>query len=419
MKLSLIGEITLLGVLGTVLTNQPVARAAEPAPSSYSINQAVQLALERNPALASAEGAVEQSRGQRMVAGAYLNPSITGAAGRGSIRDPSTGVAIAERTITVEQPLEWTGKRAARQQVAEAGLASAYASLEEARLTVIADVKIAFYQLLLAQQDADLAKQNLNTVQEVANIVQAKVSTGEASRFEAIKATVEVQKARKEINRTENALVVARAKLDLLTGKALGPRFTIRGEFASVPSVVDQQALIARAVERHPVIRRQQKLIEQANAQVAYERAARIPNVSVQGQYHREAGDESVTAGLSVPIPIWYRRQGEIAMALGTQRRAESERTRAQNELEQAVTQHVQEVQTAQGQILVFEQGLLKQAKEALDIAQFSFRHGTANLLDVLDAQRVYRQTLLEHAQVRADLSIALAHLDRAIGELP
>jgi outer membrane protein, heavy metal efflux system len=37
-------------------------------------------------------------------------------------------------------------------------------------------------------------------------------------------------------------------------------------------------------------------------------------------------------------------------------------------------------------------------------------------LLDVLDAQRVYRQTLLEYAQTRADLSVALARLERAAG---
>lgn len=76
-------------------------------------------------------------------------------------------------------------------------------------------------------------------------------------------------------------------------------------------------------------------------------------------------------------------------------------------------------MQTAHVQIQVLEQGLLYQAKEALDIAQFSFRHGATSLLEVIDAQRVYRQTLLEYAQVRADHSIALARLERAVGGLP
>jgi cobalt-zinc-cadmium efflux system outer membrane protein len=160
-------------------------------------------------------------------------------------------------------------------------------------------------------------------------------------------------------------------------------------------------------------------VVEQAEFTIEQERASRMPNVAVIGQYHREAGDESVTAGLSVPLPIWYRRQGEIGTAMGMHRRAQAERDRFQQELEQTITQHFQEVRTAQEQMQVFEQGLLFQAKEAFDIAQFSFRHGATSLLEVIDAQRVNRQTLLEYAQARADHSIALARLERAVGGLP
>ena len=107
------------------------------------------------------------------------------------------------------------------------------------------------------------------------------------------------------------------------------------------------------------------------------------------------------------------------APAMGAYRKAQAERARVQQELEQTVTQHFQEVRTAQEQMKVFEEGLLYQAKEAYDIAQFSFRHGVASLLEVIDAQRVYRQTLFEYAQARAEHSIALARLERAVGGMP
>jgi cobalt-zinc-cadmium efflux system outer membrane protein len=385
----------------------------------FKLDDVIELALNRNPTLAAAEGAVEQSRGQRVLAGAYLNPSITGSAGPGAIRDPSTGVSITERTITVEQPLEWLGKRAARQRAADAGVAGALAGMEDTKVMVIAEVKGAFFQLLLAQQDAQLARENLKTVEDLVQLVTARVSTKEAPKFELVKATVELQKTRKELSRAENALLVARTKLNTVTGKALGDSYMIQGEFEPVRPGLDLPALMAQALDRHPAIRRQQKAVEQAEFTIEQERASRIPNVAVIGQYHREAGDESVTAGLSVPLPLWYRRQGEIGTAMGAHRRALAERARMQQELEQTITQHFQEVRTAQEQMQVFEQGLLYQAKEAYDIAQFSFRHGVASLLEVIDAQRVYRQTLLEYAQARADHSIALARLERAVGGLP
>jgi cobalt-zinc-cadmium efflux system outer membrane protein len=211
-------------------------------------------------------------------------------------------------------------------------------------------------------------------------------------------------------------LVVVRAKLDMVTAGMLGRQFSIQGDFESIQQGLDPEALTARAMEQHPTLRRLTKLVDQAEFNATLERESRIPNVTVQGNYHREAGDESITAGLSVPLPLWYRRQGEIETALGARHRAEAERLRAQNEITQAITQHAQDVRTANEQLQVFETGLLKQAEQTLRVARVSFQQGVASLLDVLDSQRVYRQTLLEYAQTRADLSIALARLERAVG---
>jgi cobalt-zinc-cadmium efflux system outer membrane protein len=402
--------------LGVQLLSLSTHAVASEPNSAYTLNAVIELALERNPIMAGAQGYVRQSRGQQIAAGAYPNPSISGTAGRGSIRDPSTGVTITERTVTVEQPLEWQGKRRARQQAADAGVAGASAAMEEARLNVIAEVKIAFYQLLFAQQDAELAIQNSTMVDEVLRTVKARVAAGEATPFETMKATVEVQKAKKEVARAQNALIVARTKLDMLTAGTLGTQFSIQGGFESFQQKLDPVALAARALEQHPALRRLTKLVEQAAFSAIVERESRIPNVTLQGSYHREAGDESVVAGLSVPIPLWYQRQGEIETALGARHRAEAERLRAQNEIAQAVTQQVQDVRTANEQLQVFESGLLKQAEQTLRVARVSFQQGAASLLDVLDSQRVYRQTLLEYTQTRADLSIALARLERAVG---
>ncbi len=404
--------VALYGMTGPA----PIVLSAEPGVSTYSLDEVLAVALKHSPTVAGAEGLVKQSHGQQITAGAYPNPSVSGTAGRGAIRDPSNGVRITERTVTVEQPLEWTGKRQARQDAANAGVAGAAAALEETRLGLSADVKVAFYSVLFAQRDTDLAAQNVSLVEEVLRTVKARVAAGEATSFDTMKAGVEVQKARKEVARAQNTLLVAKAKLNTLTAGSLGKQFSIQGDFLSPRQELDVEQLAAKAFEQHPALRRATKLVEQADHTVRYERESRMPNISVQGSYHREAGDESMTAGLSVPLPLWYRRQGEIETALGTKYRADAERLRAHIELEQAVTQHAQEVRTAQDQLLVFETGLLKQAEQTLTVARTSFRQGACSLLDVLDAQRVHRQTLLEYAQVRADLSIALVRLERALG---
>jgi cobalt-zinc-cadmium efflux system outer membrane protein len=141
-----------------------------------------------------------------------------------------------------------------------------------------------------------------------------------------------------------------------------------------------------------------------------------VPNVTLFGTYAREAGREGVVGGVSIPTPLWYRQQGHIATALGTQRKEEAELVRSRNELVRAINQHAREAETAQDQIIVYEEGLLKQAQEALRIAQLSFRQGASSLLDVLDAQRVQRQITVDYNLARFELSMALTRFERALG---
>jgi cobalt-zinc-cadmium efflux system outer membrane protein len=318
--------------------------------------------------------------------------------------------------VTVHQTVEWPGMRSARKDAAGAGLEGATVGLEVAKLNLIAEVKGLFYELLLAERTVDLLQQNFETVQEVARIVKARVRSGEGPQFESVKAEVEVLKAKQELTKAKNAVRVRLVGLDTLTAGGLGPRYKVQGDFRSLRDHLDPEQMAARDLSQHPILKRQGKLVEQAEITVSKERQSRMPNVTMFGGYAREAGREAVFGGLTVPTPIWYLQQGHIATALGSQRKEEAELLRARNDLARAINQHAREAETAQEQILVYEEGLLKQAQEALRIAQLSFRQGASSLLDVLDAQRVQRQITVDYNQARFELSLALTRFERAVG---
>jgi outer membrane protein, heavy metal efflux system len=383
---------------------------------TFDLDRIIDLALERNPAIASARSVIEQNEGRRTEAGAYPNPTIGAQTANAAIRDPSNGDRITEYGMTLHQTVEWPGMRAARKNAAEAGLSGATVGLDEVKLNLIAEVKGTFYELLLAERNVDLLQQNLETVQEVARIVKARVRSGEGPQFEAVKAEVEVLKAKQEMTKAKNVVRVKLVGLDTLTAGALGPRYKVQGDFRSLRDHLDPEQMVTRDLSQHPVLKRQGKLIEQAESTVTKERQARVPNVTLFGGYTREIGREAVLGGLSVPTPLWYRQQGHIATALGTQRKEEAELIRARNDLTRALNQHTREAETAQDLILVYEEGLLKQAQEALRIAQLSFRQGASSLLDVLDAQRVQRQITVDYNLARFELSLALTRYERAVG---
>jgi outer membrane protein, heavy metal efflux system len=406
--------VIVAGASGTLLLS--FAQAKEQMPT-FELDRIIDLALERNPAIAGARSVIEQNEGGQIQAGAYPNPTLSGGTGSGALRDPSTGgPRVTEYNLTLHQTVEWPGMRAARKDAAAAGLSGATVGLEEAKLNLIAEVKGLFYELLLAERTVDLLQQNLEIVQEVARIVKARVRSGEGPQFEAVKADVEVLKAKQEMTKAKNVVRVKLVGLDTLTAGALGPRYKVQGDFRSLRDRLDPEQMAARDLSQHPILKRQGKLVEQAEFAVAKERQSRVPNVTLYGGYARDAGREAMIAGASLPTPLWYRQQGHIATALGTQRKEEAELLRARNDLTRAINQHAREAETAQEQILVYEEGLLKQAQEALRIAQLSFRQGASSLLDVLDAQRVQRQITVDYNQARFELSLALTRFERAVG---
>lgn len=398
---------------------------AEPT-RSYDVQRVLELALERNPLMAGAQSAIDQNVGRRIAAGAYPNPTVSGNGGHGTLKDagvtainaiqvPATE-QLTEYNASVGQPLEWPAKREARKQAAEAGLTGATVGLVEARLNLSAEVKTAFYELLLAQKDLTLSKQNLDIVEDVRRIVTTRVRLGEAPQFELIKAEVEVLKANQVVTRIENRVRVNRVVLDTLTAGALGSDYAIEGDFHLFPGDLTFDSLLGRALAHHPTLQRLATSIEQADRNLEFERQSRVPNVTLNAAYWREIGREAFSAGLSVPTPLWYQQQGEIAGALGVKRREEAQLLRQRNVLVKEVNQYYKDAETTAHLIDVFQKGLLKQAQEALRIAQFSFRQGAASLLEVLDAQRVQQQILFDYTQARFDLSVALIRLERAVG---
>lgn len=411
-------------VLGGTAMISSFGFALERPSQAYTLDSILDLALTKNPAVSSAEGLMDQQRGLQTAAGAYPNPTVTGYLGYGEVRD--TGRAniresldrerLTEYNLTIGQPLEWPAMRTARQGVADAGFSTAHAGRSEARLNLTTQVKVAFYDLLLAQQEATLARQNMDIVDGVARMVKARVKSGEAPQFESIKAEVEVLKARQQLARADNAVRINRAVVDTLTGGALGSAYVIQGDFIGMSKEVQLDGLVVRMGTHHPAIQRLLKSVEQSDWKIEFERQSRMPSVTVNGSYWREIGREAVQGGLSLPLPLWYRRQGEIAASLGSKRHHEAELLRTRNELARAIFQHYQDAKTTAELIDVFDKGLLKQAQEALRLAQFSFQQGASSLLDVFDAQRVQRQIQMDYAQARYELSVSLARLERAVG---
>lgn len=409
-------SIVVVGLLWSV----PYAYGAEPqAPRArYDLAQLLSIALERNPSLAVGEANVGASRGRLLGAKAYPNPELTIGAGPGRALEgpPNRGT---EESVKFSQPFEWVFKRSARIRSAEHDVEAYEMERKDGVLRVTAAVTSAFYELLGAQRESALAVQTLTTVEQLASTARKRVDAGEAPKFERVKAEVELQRATKEVDRALSQITQARAALVAVVGEDLGVVFEVQGEFPERRADGKLENLLDAAMRQHPrLLAREQDRARRA-AKLDSVRASRVPDVSIFGSFDHEIDRESYRLGLSVPFPLWSQRQGEIAEAAATVRRAEAEVQQVRLELVKALTQAFEQYRIAYGQIELFRKGLLRQAEEAVDIARKSYQVGEISLLELLDAQRVAFQTTREFYQAQIALATALATLDRLTGGLP
>lgn len=393
--------------------------AAEEGGKRYSLEAILALAEQSNPSLAVFQANVEAARGTLTSARAYPNPEVMAELGTGKPLDSPNADTGREHRLEVSQSLEWPGKRASRRRAAEAQVGAARGSFDDFRLELRAQVKEAFAETVLAQHTAQVSTQNFATARSLVESAQLRVESGEAPALELIKARVELLNVIKESHRAGNRLAIANAALNSLLGGALEPGFELVEAPPRPAPSYELDQLLERALVRHPLIARQEQAVAAAGYTLSQERHARVPDLTVIGSTGEEIDKRSSSIGLALSIPLLSQRQGEIATARAAEARAHAELAQTRLELTKLVTQAYETYRIAADQVAIFESGLLRQADEALRIAQLSYQQGELDLLNLLDAQRVQRATLLQYYEAQFELQTAVARLERATGGLP
>lgn len=380
----------------------------------YTLNELINIAVEKNPSVAVFKANLAEARGVVISEAAYPNPELEIEGARGEALDGSESKD--EYSVSIAQPIEWPGKRSFRKKAAAAALEATQYDREAFMLELRHKVKAAFYKLLFNKDGAAISAENLKTVNELLETVRARVEAGESPGFELVKARVESLKTTKELRKAQKLVLTARTRLNSLLGNALPERFDIEGRFITPKEKYDREKLLNTILKNHPSIKRRKKDVESLGYTLERERRSVIPDWTVKGFFERELDKESYGVGLSVPLPLWYRRRGEIARASGELARARAELSGAAIELSRAVKEAYSKLEIALAETRVFEEGLLEQAGEALEIAEFSYREGESGLLDYLDAQRVHRETLLDYNRARFELSLSIAEIEKLAG---
>ena len=389
----------------------PLAPRTGPLPQALTLEQALDEALARSPTVVAAQADVEASRGRLRQAGFRPNPQLSVDVENFTGSGVYSGLNSVETTVTVNQQLDLFGRRSARVNAAQAALAAQEVRLAIARADLVQAVRTQFAGAAAARDRLRLAIDNAERARELARIADELVAAGREPPLRALR-------ARANFAQTEAALRAAEAA-DLTARRLLAGLFGVAGEVRAVTGPLAPVAL--GVIEPRATLEVRLAEAERLQAQTALrqEQVARRlnPSVGVGVRRLEQTSDTALVAGVSVPLPLFDRNQGNIAAASAAIRAAEARRDAALALATARIGNAQTNLAAARARVDALERAALPQATEALRLANLAYRAGRLTLLELLDAQQALAAAQGELIDARAALAEASATLVRAAAQ--
>lgn len=377
-----------------------------------TLNDAFNLALSANPELAVAKRESEATAGIQSQASARPNPTL-------SAQMQDTRSASRETTIQVNQEIELGNKRHARMAAADALQNKTEAELENKKAEIQANVYAAFYEVLAEQARLNLAKSSLDIANLALDAAHKRVKAGKSSPVEETKSQIAASSAKIELNLAASQLVNSRKRLAALWGNTLPVFEQAEGDLSHIsplPAIPTLSAIIDSA----PRIKIATLESQMREAMTTVERSKTVPNITVSAGVvnNQEVGANQALLGLSVPIPLFDRNQGNVQEALSRQYKADDELALLKNQMTLNLDSQCERFTAAIQNADMLRDEILPGARSAFDAATKGFTAGKFSFLDVLDAQRTLVQTQSQYLQSLLEAHQAMSEIKRILGDV-
>jgi outer membrane protein, heavy metal efflux system len=383
-----------------------------------TLEKAGAAAMLGNPRLQSVAWSIRAAEARHLQAGLRPNPELDvemeNIAGSGAF----SGTGNAETTVAVGQVVETGAKRNKRIEVAKLDSQLAGWDFEAQRLAILTEVTGAFVDALAAQEGLQVLDQEVTLAQKIMQTVEQRVAAGKDTPLQATQARVNLTRTRMKQKRLQQELATLYRVLAATWG-ATRVQFTqVRGSLdhiAPPPQITALESLITL----HPQVARWDTEIKQRQAKLTLEKANARPDPRVMGGYRRlgEADESAFVLGLSLPLPVHNRNQGQIMEAkvalVQARRQRDAALVQVRTDLDRAYTA----LHNAYNAATDLQQVVLPGAQEAFDMAQTGYEMGKFNYLTVLDAQRTLFEVRSQYRTTLADFHKAKAQIEHLIGQ--
>lgn len=394
-----------LPLLALISFHVPLCGAAEeemipPLPWQMSVAAPLTLAdLERiatesNPTLIQARMAVRAAEGSYLQAGLYPNPTLEYIADEIG-NDGSEGLQGGGLT----QEIVTGGKRRLGLAVASHEIQQARHAWEAQRWRVINDVRVGYYEALLAQKTIEVNEQLVGIEDQVLKATQQLRGAQEVSEVDVLQARVETENAQLNLSEAHYRHEAAWRRLASVLGRPEMEPAPLAGDVTRGLPVITWEEAIARLLAESPELAQARAGASRAECGLALQCAERMPNFEAGAAIKKDTGSgfTVVDVAIGVPLPVFNRNQGNIVRARAALTSARHEVRRVELELRDRLATAFEQYANARRRAETYASSILPNARKSLELTTTGYREGEFAYLTLLTAQRTYHDTTLDY----------------------
>lgn len=403
----------------------PCDGTSSAAEKAFVLPEAVAYSIENNGDIKALRAEMGLRESGKIRAGLLPNPSLE-LEGAGDSFFANEG----ERRFSaaLSQEILTAGKRTRRLVVAGKDLEEYAYRVADAERLLAEEVKIAFYDLLLAEHRLNFAGRFVEINEQLLKVAGDRFEAGDIPELELNLARVEVARSRGRKTEAEREVEPSRSKLFSLMGLPPGSEAAVTGTLEKKEFSARIDHLKALAFARRPDLMALAAVKEKADAEIRLAEAEGIPNVTASISLEREkssldvgdiaAKDRDTLVGLklTVPLPLFDRNQAGKKEALTRRSSAESRYLFARKNIERNVESAFFRLMSTGKSLSIYDRDIFPQLEENLRLTREAYRLGEVGILSVIDEQRKFLEVNESYLSSLHEWNTSMARLTAAAG---
>jgi len=382
----------------------------------------IHLLLDNNPAIFAARRAVDARRAMVTSARTLPDPSITFET-MGNLLPPTVmaGDPSSARVLRLTQELPFPGRLNLQGQIASADADAEMWKYEEVRREAVAELKMAYYELYLAQKLTDIVEKSKELLTQFMEISEARYKVGLGAQQDVIKSQVEVSRLLDRLATLRREGEVALVRINTLLYRAPDAHIDRVPELSKPKFSWSLEDLYRKATDNNPLVRMNRKEIDRGELSVALAKKSFYPDFEVGFSYYNRR-DLPEMYGLmfkaKIPLYFWRKQRPELESAtaslLGQRRQYDNTLATLYFRLKDPFLK----TSTDANLLELYGGAIVPQATLALESSISSYRVGKVDFLSLLSNQQTVLEYEMKYYEVLVDYYKALVTLESLTGEV-